>query len=484
MLSNGTHNKHDIKNLLWTVKYAPKAYNELFSTQQILNVVTQFINSFYGVNSDSTSNTGTNSLIHTGTNRGVLLIQGEHGTGKTMIVNLILEKLGYTPINLNSNDTRTWATYMECIKKAQLKNTIDSTLCGGETKKFVLVNDDMDTLANNEKKDTTILCKLNETNRYFPIIMITSLAHKKFVSDIKKTYKLICDIKPASHDEILKLINRIQLNESINIEPSAIQAIICYCSGDLNRLLHTLQDIKAVFGSNKLTLDEWKEYTETSQRKDTYIDLRKASYKLLNEPVSYDKSIKLYESEKVLVPLMVQENYFRSINSKYEERTAADKMEYNKLRLLKMAQVTDNISLGDIVETRIYTDQNWFLQHIHGFYTCTMTNKLITDDERITRNDAYYNAEFPTDLNVFSLMKINHKNFLNIQDKLPHKTINDLSQIINTLIKKDDMDKIGMYMKTYKLDLKNLNSLLKINKTNDNEILTSKQKRKLTQFIV
>lgn len=457
-------------NVLWTVKYAPKQYSELFKTQQIHSVINDFVTSFQ------------TSLD----NRGVLLIQGEHGTGKTMIVNLILQSLGYTPITLNSNDNRVWPTYLECIKKAQLKNTIDSTLCGESTKKFVLINDDMDTLSNNEKKDTTYLCKMNETKRYFPIIMITNLAHTKFINDIKKSYKQICEIKTPTVDEITKLIHKIQTNESINIDSEVIKSIISYCSGDLNRLLHTLQDIKAVFGSNVMTLTEWKEYTETSQRKDTYINLRKASYKLLDEPVSYDKSIKLYESEKVLVPLMVQENYFRSINSKYEERNAGEKQQYNKLRLEKMARVTDNISLGDIVETRIYTDQNWFLQHIHGFYTCTMTNQIITNDERITHNDAYYNIEFPTDLNVFSLMKINRKNFLNIRDKLPDKNINELlylSQIINALIKKDDMESIAKYMKSYSLDLKNLNSLLKINKTNDNDILTSKQKRKLTQLI-
>ena len=32
-----------------------------------------------------------------------------------------------------------------------------------------------------------------------------------------------------------------------------------------------------------------------------------------------------------------------------------------------LKNVTKSISLGDIIETNIYTDQNWYLHDIHGF---------------------------------------------------------------------------------------------------------------------
>ena len=64
-------------------------------------------------------------------------------------------------------------------------------------------------------------------------------------------------------------------------------------------------------------------------------------------------------------------------------------------------------SFGDNVETSIYTDQNWYLQEIHGFFTCVKPSKLC--------NEFNYNIlgnliNFSSDLNKTSLKNINKKN--------------------------------------------------------------------------
>ena len=59
---------------------------------------------------------------------------------------------------------------------------------------------------------------------------------------------------------------------------------------------------------------------------------------------------KIYESEKVLLPLMIQENYYKKICA--SKNSIKDKLD-------NIVNISDSISFGDNVETSIYTDQNW-----------------------------------------------------------------------------------------------------------------------------
>ena len=71
-----------------------------------------------------------------------------------------------------------------------------------------------------------------------------------------------------------------------------------------------------------------------------------------------------------------------------------------KEKLDSIVNISDSISFGDNVETSIYTDQNWYLQEIHGFFTCIKPSKL--------SNEFNYNIlgnliNFSSDLNKTSL---------------------------------------------------------------------------------
>ena len=63
-----------------------------------------------------------------------------------------------------------------------------------------------------------------------------------------------------------------------------------------------------------------------------------------------------------------------------------------------MKHVTESISRGDVIETNIYTDQNWYLQDIHGFITCAETSYHINKYNKIKKK-LYYNLSFSSDLN-------------------------------------------------------------------------------------
>lgn len=55
-----------------------------------------------------------------------------------------------------------------------------------------------------------------------------------------------------------------------------------------------------------------------------------------------DKSFIIYENDKVSIPLLLFENYI-----------------HKPLQLETISKINDLMSIGDLIETKIYTDQNW-----------------------------------------------------------------------------------------------------------------------------
>jgi len=81
--------------------------------------------------------------------------------------------------------------------------------------------------------------------------------------------------------------------------------------------------------------------------------------------------------------------------------------------LADMSEITTSISMGDVVETNIYTDQNWYLQNIHGFLTCAYTSYTINKYDYDGPEN--YQIDFSSDLNKTSLKNINKKSIGIIQ---------------------------------------------------------------------
>ena len=202
----------------------------------------------------------------------------------------------------------------------------------------------------------------------------------------------------------------------------------------------------------------------------------------------------MYESEKVLLPLMIHENYLKKILYK----------SHNNISTIinNLVDISDSISLGDNIETSIYTDQNWYLQNIHGYYTCINTSYWINKNN-------YYNIKsdeikFSSDLNKTSLKNINRKNINNLLKIINNKSIEEiliLNKICNFIINKETLandkknknkstcDKnyfnlikiLNSYNK--KITIKDIELCLKIDKTSEFNVLSTKDKKRIIKQI-
>ena len=407
-----------------------------------------------------------------------LIITGLHGIGKTLVTKLLLEKYNYNYKIIYPDDLKTYRFDNDFIDFYNYDNSINCkvNMNKSEKKKLSLIFDETESISlTSERKFVFTIHKNNAKLKMFPLIFISNNNHSKLLNDLKKYCKEIKFISPSKFDLNI-FIKKLCKKEKIKIEDNeSIEKLIEFSQKDIRRLLNILQEYSYNYKilSNANIID----FINTSVKKNIDIGLYDASLELLNKYHNYDDIYRLYETEKVLLPLMIHENYYKKIlNSKnlsWEEE------------LESLVNVSDSLSKGDNIETSIYTDQNWYLQNIHGFYTCLNTSFWIN---KSNKNLNYRDIKFSADLNKTSLKNINKKNICNLQKIIYSKNIDEilmLNKLSNTLFENNKVNDLINILKSYKknLDIKDFELCLKIDKTIDFNVLTPKEKKELTKII-
>jgi hypothetical protein len=253
--------------------------------------------------------------------------------------------------------------------------------------------------------------------------------------------------------------------------------LIQFSQYDIRRLINILQEYS--FNYTSINKKDVHTFISKSITKNISIGLFEASLELLNNENNFEEIYKLYEIDKVLIPLMVYENYYKKIVSSKNKNTFDEQME-------KMVEMSESISIGDNIETSIYTDQNWYLQDIHSFYTCYNTNHIANNKsyKKITASE----IKFSADLNKTSLKNINKKNIINLEKIIGNKTIEEIlliCKLTNYMISTKQTQHILNILKNYKddFDIKDLELCLKIDKTIDFITLSTKDKKEINNLI-
>ncbi len=469
----------DDSNSNWIERYRPKKQSSAICNKKEIIKLSEWISHFNDVKKViGKAKKNTNSL-----EKSCVLVTGNHGVGKTTIVDIVLDKYDYEKKNINFNKIKNSKNIDNMMNKLLNSDDIMNIISNngkrvkGPKKKIAIVIDEIESITSTNEKGCIIdLLKLNEINRYCPIITISNNHHNKLLSDIKKKSLQIILSQPKAH-ELRKILFVICKKEGIRVaDDDVVNEIISHVQGDIRRLIYTLQDIKYAYGNKKIGLDEIYEYCIISKRKDTDINLYKATDELLYNYKSIDDCLRSYETEKVLLPLMVHYNYPKHVIRNH-----------NKSKRYKTVKsVIESLSEGDVIDNYIYGDQNWDMQEIHGFYTCVVPSYLLSNTNVNTR---YESPVFTTDLNKTSIKKINKKNINNTNRCFKDMNIFDyiyINKIVSKLILNNEIERCVKLLKDYDIELEHIESLLKIDKINNTRpaksMLTSKQKKEFTKF--
>ena len=432
---------------IFTTKYIPKEPSDIIGNKDNIDFIQNWLSNFK------------NSVFSS------IIISGHHGVGKTITIKTILEYLNYDIKYLSSYNLKN-------IKKINEIINMNSYFCE-KNNNFAIIIDDFDTITLTSKKNLIFqLFKDNQDKKFFPIIFLTNEQHSKLISNIKKSCPELKFQYPELH-ELIAYVKKICNNEDIIIKnDKLIDNIIKYSQLDIRKLLLILEDLKLTYNNKEINENEWNYYILSSKKKNINIGLYESTRKIFDKYINISKNIELYETEKVLLPLMIFENYAKNLLL----RQIPSNTELYEI----MYKVSDYISIGDNVETNIYTDQNWYLQKLHGFYTCVETSYYINKYPR--KNSNTYVLNFSTDLNKTSLKNINKRNINNIQILLENKNLSDimyLNKIINHDINNNEYRFIKKFIKSYNLNNKQIELINKIDKSLEKIKFNNKIKKQL-----
>jgi replication factor C subunit 1 len=448
-------------------KYKPSSLNDIIGNSKSIEYINKWLESYEDVQNFLKSNgllkksskgrkkkliNISEQEIEFSKRKGNLLITGSHGCGKSSIINIILKNYNYEVISLNMLDPKIKFD-TDIVAKFATNNDID------ENKKWILLIDELESVITlNDKNNVFNIIKDNNFKRWMPIIIITNNQHNKQLNETKK-YSNEVKIFPPYPNEITRWVYNICKNEKINFEYELISKFVEYCQSDMRKILIQLDEIKINYGSTKITSDILDNFMSIMKNKDLDFDLYKATNKMLTDYKDIETCLELYETEKVLMPLMIHENYYKFI--KQEE----------------YFNVLDKLSIGDILENYIYGEQNWDLLELHGLISCCIPSFLINKYSNDKKTSALV---FAADLNRTSVKKMNKKNINKTNDTLNKSSSKNIrnKSIDEFIYMGEIMNKLNEN-KTKSSNNNYINNIIKINKlkttkTNNKSVLKKK----------
>jgi len=408
----------------WLTKICPTSLDNLFSRTKEISQITKWLCNF------------------TNETQNILIIQGNHGIGKTCLIDLILKKNKFTRLNnkfIFGEYDKKKPIYLHLIN--MLNSTI-SQLIYDTSNKYCLVFDEIETMLNlNEKENLKNLLKYNVSKKTCPIICILNNQHNKIINEIKNK-SLYIKLKEPDKTMLLNFIKHVSKIFSIDYETSnVIENIIDLAQNDYNSLINILYSLTNINSTNSKTIkiETINDYKNTYFLKNTNYDIYTSLNNLFKNHNIY-KSYDIYFYDKINIPLYIQEHcYNYCINKPF---------------------VAKNILKGDIIENIMYSKQFWELTNIHALYSTVIPIEYT----EIKTLQAYFT--FPRDFNKTSTKKINIKNIKNVYGYFNMNNTDYIyaSALIKNLINNNKIDNCYSLLKNLKLNNYLFESFLKIDK--------------------
>ena len=450
----------------------------------------------------------------------VLLIIGHTGSGKTKLAQLLLKEFNYQIIEYNSSDIRSQKKMGEAIKKTlAFRNVID--MFNDNNKPLGILMDEIDTICktgdkggfteflniikmsekyevtkkeiiSDKKKSKKVSLTLNEDciKLYNPIVCTTNDINDKKINELKKYSKVIY-LKKNIENDIRDFIISIYKNNNIHVEKDAIDKIIELSTNDIRKLIIHLEDIYLFLGGEKLiTMNIINNYTKINYERNIDLQLIDATNFVFQTKNTIKYNQLLFDIDCLLIPLMVYHNIIIFLKNSKDD---------NKKKLSVYKNILHSLCIHDKIQTNIFEFQDWSeLYDIASIYGTVLPNYYTSQLKDINPN-LRIELEFTNLLNKISQIFVNKKMINTVRNDLTKINL-DLNEVIyfveiitsflNDFTNNDECesdekeeddekisDELTNIMNKYKMDIEQLENLLKIEKLNQGN---DRKKRKVT----
>ena len=458
---------------LWTEKYKPQTLDEIIGNSNKLKIVNEWFESFNEVKS-----------------KKILLLSGPPGIGKTTVANLALKKYNYNIIEFNASTIRGPKNIRDIFEKVLGYKSIVDMFSNGSMPTGIIM-DEIDTLCSGGDKGgmaefLSIIKSRKNKNVYNinnPIVCTYNDFSDKKLTELKNLSVEVRMTKPCDMD-MINLIEKIEKGENMNIDIDAKQIIIKNSMGDIRRMINLLYDIYILHNEETITLEIVDKILKTFVKKDVDVQIFDMTWNVLNTKLSSDAMLNYYDADRLLLPMMIHENYINSIYNRNLD---------NKFEMVR--ECSESLIQNDLFQTAIYEHQLWDMSDTTAMSFCMQMNKIGEMKKVITKTDK---INYTILLNKISLDHTNKKliNSLNIRLNidLSFTDIYFLSEIIvyHLFNKNGNKKKLLEIMKQYNLRIDDkekrddIGLLLRINRLNSSDInnkYTAKIKREIVDLV-
>ena len=339
-----------------------------------------------------------------------VIIYGKHSFCKSAFSTIFFKEIG---IQSHFFNPLVSSSIFETIKNLNYKNynILFNEPANTCSKKYGLIIDNFDIININTLKTETIdFINLNSSKKIIPMIIICNDINCKIVKDLKLNLKEIEAVNfEVDKKNMYETVFRICERKNIRIPYKNVVLLCNSLNYNIKNILNLVYVYSIWFSKTRGDLqDFFFHFTQKHSLKSFNTDILNSIKNLMKNETSIEVINSIYNNDKVLVPLMFHENYFKYIFFKKNRHFSQDDF-------TALAQISKCFSIGDFIETHIYSDQNWNLQENHRFISCIYTLEIIKNNFLLGDSDVNsivfnYNSE----LNKTSLKNINRKNINHI----------------------------------------------------------------------
>ena len=385
--------------------------------------------------------------------RGIY-IHGTPGSGKTMFVESLLEKLGYDIVKYDAGDIRN----KSIIENITQHNTSDRNVLSmfySRSKPIAIIMDEIDGMNNGDKGGINALIKLIrpkktkkqklEESTHSPIICISNNHTDKKIKELMKVCVTI-EIKTPTDEQITDIVNSTMPGLDINI----LESIVSYLRGDLRKLDALLN----IYKENKSALNN-NIIRNVFKPKSCNEDTKQITKRLINADVNMNEHLyTINETDRTIIGLLWHENIVDCLAKLPNEKAFPF---YQK--------ALQSICYADYIDRVTFQRQIWQFNEMSSLMKTMYTNKIYHEtfpktpkynptEVRFTKVLTKYSTEYNNTIfiqNICQLLGMDKKDMVAFLIELKKNYPDDeiYSMLEGHDICKLDVDRIYRYIDKY-----------------------------------
>jgi replication factor C large subunit len=212
----------------WTQKYAPQRRSEVVGNTMSVNSIIGFLNRFRNIK------------LREKLNNRALLLYGPPGIGKTSSILAIANALKFDVVIVNASDKRNKSS-LRSVRNASLFSSLDETLSTDIIGQILLI-DEVDGLSGTvDRGGIREIVDIIKATRVPIILTANDISDQKF-----KTLRTNCELsqfEPPTEKEVLEILQRIAIAESVEVTNKTLLKIIKNSKNDIRGSINSFQSL-------------------------------------------------------------------------------------------------------------------------------------------------------------------------------------------------------------------------------------------------